>query len=193
MYPAGAEVFAFEPLGKVRVKNTSAQTDRRYGRICHRSLHGWTDGVPTGTVDAGTGGRRFLFLLFSMISFRQVSSLAVHEGNVLHPCISCQMNMMTDIRPALLCMEKTTGMAAHSSLRYFVRPDDPAVLRYSRDILLQHLDSLSSVAKALEPFTKARLLLNAFAGKLLYVSDPKTECRLRAVPLGDPPDPGRRL
>jgi hypothetical protein len=59
------------------------------------------------------------------------------------------------------------------SLRYFVTPDDPAILRYSRDVLLDKRDSLAAVSRVLEQFAKARVLINSFAGRLLYVSDPK--------------------
>jgi transglutaminase-like putative cysteine protease len=52
-----------------------------------------------------------------------------------------------------------------------VRPGDPDVLRTTRDILLQKRDSLA--AGGLELFSKAKALFNAFAGKLVYVNDPK--------------------
>jgi hypothetical protein len=57
------------------------------------------------------------------------------------------------------------------SLRYFVTPNDPEIIRYGRDILLQGKDSLEE--NDLKQFTKARKLFDAFSGKLSYVSDPK--------------------
>jgi hypothetical protein len=38
---------------------------------------------------------------------------------------------------------------------------------------LQHKDSLTNVSADLEPFKKAKILFDAFAGRLMYVSDPK--------------------
>jgi hypothetical protein len=60
-----------------------------------------------------------------------------------------------------------------SSLRYFVTPDDPAVLRAARDILLEQKDSAEAGPAGLKTFRKTRVLLNAFAGKLMYVGDPR--------------------
>ena len=57
------------------------------------------------------------------------------------------------------------------SLRFFVRPADPEVLRTTRDILLAARDSLAS--GGLELLSKARALFDAFAGKLVYVNDPR--------------------
>ena len=59
------------------------------------------------------------------------------------------------------------------SLRYFVTPGDPAVIRYTRDVLLRCKDSLNNVSAELEPFRKATLLFDTFAGKLVYVNDPR--------------------
>jgi hypothetical protein len=59
------------------------------------------------------------------------------------------------------------------ALRYFVTPDDPAVLRFTRDLLVQFQDTVAAAPGGLESFTKARLLFNAFSGKLVYVNDPK--------------------
>jgi len=59
------------------------------------------------------------------------------------------------------------------SLRYFAMPDDPAVIKYTRDVLVQSRDSLADVSRALEQFVKARLLIDTFAGGLTYVADPK--------------------
>jgi hypothetical protein len=59
------------------------------------------------------------------------------------------------------------------SLRYFITPNDPAVVRAARDILLERQDSLEAVPVALHTFRKIRLVLNAFAGRLMYVGDPR--------------------
>jgi hypothetical protein len=59
------------------------------------------------------------------------------------------------------------------SLRYFVTPDDPDIIRYSRDVLLQHRDSLAAGPRELASFRNARSLFNTFAGRLSYVADPK--------------------
>ena len=59
------------------------------------------------------------------------------------------------------------------SLRYFVTPDDPDVIRYTRDVLLENRSRLSDEEGQQSGFGKARILFETFAGKLLYVGDPK--------------------
>ena len=59
------------------------------------------------------------------------------------------------------------------SLRFFVKPDDPDVLKSSRDILLHSSEALANAGPGLDSFIKSRALVNGFAGKLIYVSDPK--------------------
>jgi hypothetical protein len=59
------------------------------------------------------------------------------------------------------------------TLRYFVTPSDPSVIRYARDILLENADSLGGDPGGMLPYRKARLLLSGFANNMMYVSDPR--------------------
>jgi hypothetical protein len=59
------------------------------------------------------------------------------------------------------------------SLRYFVTPDDPDVLRAAREILVRSRDSLAATPPELGQLRRAQIVCDAFAGKLVYVSDPK--------------------
>jgi transglutaminase-like putative cysteine protease len=59
------------------------------------------------------------------------------------------------------------------SLRYFVTPDDPDVIRYTRQVLLENNDSVKASGGGSGAFQTARTLFNSFAGKLMYVNDPK--------------------
>jgi hypothetical protein len=103
---------------------------------------------------------------------RSVPAMTVKEGVVY---VSAQLASEYDDRfqTRVLLYGKNDWDGDVLTLRYFVTPDDPAVLRYTRDILLQHRDSIAGAGKDLEAFQKARLLFNAFADKLVYVSDPK--------------------
>jgi hypothetical protein len=59
------------------------------------------------------------------------------------------------------------------SLRYFLTPEDPDVLRFGRNILNQQKQALSSASKQLEKFRSAQLLFDEFASRLSYVNDPR--------------------
>jgi hypothetical protein len=98
--------------------------------------------------------------------------MTVREGNVYVSATPAEDYDDSYATPVLIYGKNDWDGSVYS-LRYFVKPDDPAVIRYTRDILLQTRDSLDGVATDLEPFRKAELLFNAFGGKLVYVSDPK--------------------
>jgi hypothetical protein len=61
-----------------------------------------------------------------------------------------------------------------SSLRYFVTPEDSAVVRFTREILYRNRAELDGVPQHLIRFHKARLIIDAFSGDLVYVNDPRT-------------------
>jgi hypothetical protein len=100
------------------------------------------------------------------------TALTVREGDVY---VSASPAEQYDDRSQtrLVILGRNAWDGDVRSLRYFVTPDDPAVLRYSRDALLAQRDSLAQTPPALEQFAKIRALINSFAGRLLYVSDPK--------------------
>jgi hypothetical protein len=59
------------------------------------------------------------------------------------------------------------------SLRYFVTPDEPDIIRYSRDVLLRNRDSSEAGPPELASFRNARVLFTTFSGRMTYVADPK--------------------
>jgi hypothetical protein len=101
-----------------------------------------------------------------------VERMMVSEGNVYVSATPAEDYDDKYATPVLIYGKNDWDGSVYS-LRYFVKPDDPSVIRYTRDLLLQTRDSLDGVGTDLEPFRKATLLFNAFAGKLIYVSDPK--------------------
>lgn len=65
-------------------------------------------------------------------------------------------------------------------LRYFVTPEDPQIIRFTRDVLNQHQDKIADVHPALERFTKSKILFDRFSNMLMYVNDPhKTHNRVQ--------------
>jgi len=60
------------------------------------------------------------------------------------------------------------------SLKAFVTPNDPDLLRFSRKVLADSKDSLGASAKELEHFQSATLLFNEFASRMVYVNDPQS-------------------
>ncbi len=81
--------------------------------------------------------------------------------------------MMTRARRCLIIRGRNDWDGDALSLRYFVTPEDPDIMRFTRSIMSQDKDTLAAVPKQLEKFRSARLLFNEFASRLTYVNDPR--------------------
>lgn len=170
IYPSSFELFAFRPLGYAQVRNISAKpVQARASFFVERFMDGPTES-PAVTLLPGEV-QRIPFSAVLNDEVRTVTKLTVRDALVT---IRTTDEQPDDRFPATLLIHGRNDWDGDvHSLRHFVTPDDPAVLRYTRDALLEHKDSLAGVARDLETFTKARLLFNTFAGKLVYVGDPK--------------------
>jgi hypothetical protein len=112
-----------------------------------------------------------LFAVFNEL-VKRVPTSTIRDGNVYFSATPVD-DYDDKVQTRVLFHGKNDWDGDVLSLRYFVTPDDPDVLRYSRDVLHQYRDSLSGNPSELEDFAKAKILFDRFAGKLLYVSDPK--------------------
>lgn len=171
IYPAAADVLAYKPIGNVRVRNTSNRPINAKVRLFVDRIMDVPSESPSAYIAPGAEAEIPLMALFNE-QVKKVTALTVREGDVY---VSATPAEEYDDRSQtrLVILGRNAWDGDSRSLRYFVTPDDPAVLRYSRDVLLEHRDSLVNVSPLLERFAKARVLINSFAGKLLYVNDPK--------------------
>lgn len=171
IYPASSEMLANRPVGMVRVRNISSRPiNARVSLFVDRIMDEPTES-PASYIAPGAEAELPLMVLFNE-QVKKVTALTVREGDVyVNATPAEQYDDKSQTRLVILGRNAWDGDS--KSLRYFVTPDDPAVLRYSRDVLLEHRDSLADVPALLERFAKARVLINSFTGKLLYVSDPK--------------------
>ncbi len=171
VYPSAYEAFATRPIGRVRVKNISDQPiDVRARFYVEKYMDSPTESQPVYMLP-GEEKELPLTAIFNE-KVKGVEQMMVREGNVY---VSATPAEEYDDKYAarVVIHGKHDWDGSVYSLRYFVTPEDPSILRYTRDVLLQHKDSLGNVSAGLEDFQKARVLFNAFAGKLVYVSDPK--------------------
>jgi transglutaminase-like putative cysteine protease len=171
VYPSSYELFAFRPIGTVRVRNISDKPiNAKASFFIERYMNAPTETPAVYMLPGEEKEIPFNAVLNEQV--KTVKTLTIREGNVY-----------VNATPAEEYDDKTqTKILIHGrndwdgdvhSLRHFVTPNDPDVLRYTRDVLLQFRDSLAAVPRELEQIAKARLLFNAFAGKLVYVGDPK--------------------
>jgi hypothetical protein len=171
VYPSAYQSLAYRPIGKVRVRNVSDRTvEARASFYIDRLMDAPTES-PAVVIAPHDEADIPLTAVFNE-SVRSISTVTVREGNVY---VSATPAGGYDDRSQtkVLIHGKNDWDGDVHSLRYFVTPDDSEVIRYSREILLAHKDSLSNVPQELQLFQKAAILCEAFAGKLLYINDPK--------------------
>ncbi len=171
IYPSSYQTLAYRPIGTVLVKNISDKpVQAKASFFVDRFMDAPTESRP---VYMSPGEEREIPLnaVFNELLLR-VASGTIRDGNVYVTATPAEdYDDRAQARVYIHGRNEWDGDV--HTLRYFVTPDDPEVLRYSRDVLLRLRDSLSAVPRQLENFVKARLIFNEFAGKLLYVGDPK--------------------
>jgi hypothetical protein len=171
IYPSSYEMLAYQPIGKVRVRNISAKTiHAKASFFVDRVMDMPTESQPVYILPDQDAEIPLTAVFNEQV--KRVQTLTVREGNVFvnaTPAEEYDDKQQTRV----LFHGKNAWNGDVNTLRFFVTPDDPAILRYSRDVLLQYRDSLSGISGMLERLTKARVLINTFAGRLLYVGDPK--------------------
>jgi hypothetical protein len=171
VYPSAYDAFAFKPIGLARVKNISSKPVHvKASLFVDRYMDGPTETPPVHLLPGETAELPLTAVFNDRI--RSVQKIMVSDGDVRVSAVTAD-DFDDRAQARIVIHGRNDWDGDVMSLRYFVTPDDPAVIRYSRDILLSLPDSLAAVPRDLEAFQKARLLFNAFAGKLMYVNDPK--------------------
>jgi hypothetical protein len=171
IYPSSYEMLAYQPIGNVRVKNISAKPiHAKASFFVDRVMDVPTESQPVYILPDQEAEIPLTAVFNEQV--KRVQTLTVREGNVFVNATPAE-EYDDKRQTTVLFHGKNAWNGDVNTLRFFVTPDDPAILRYSRDVLLQYRDSLSGISGMLERFTKARVLINTFAGRLLYVGDPK--------------------
>lgn len=171
VYPSSYELFAFRPIGKLRVRNISDKPINARARFfIEKYMNEPTEMPPVSLLPGEAKEIPFNAVLNEQV--KTVNARTLREGNVyVHAAATEEYD--DKAQATILIHGKNDWDGDVHSLRHFVTPDDPDVLRYTRDVLVQFRDSLAAAPRELEKLATARLLFNTFAGKLVYVGDPK--------------------
>lgn len=171
VYPVAREVMAFRPIGTARVRNIADRPiHARVSFFVERLMDAPTESAPVYLAAGAEAEIPFTAVFNEQVG--RVSSLTVREGNVFVNATPAQ-EYDDRYQTKVLIHGRNAWDGDVMTLRYFVTPEDPVVLKYSRDVLLEGRDSLAGVSGTLEQFARARLLVGTFAGKLQYVNDPR--------------------
>jgi len=171
IFPASAQVSAYRPFGRVHVKNVgSTLLEAKASMFIDGYMDDATESAPV-TVNPGEEADLPLLAVFNERLQRQTAAV-VKDATVV---VSSQGGAVAEDRSQarVIMRGRNDWDGKVENLRFFVRTESPDVLRTGRDILLRARDSLSQTPAPLDLFRKAQLLFDAFAGKLVYVNDPR--------------------
>ncbi|HTY59846.1 MAG TPA: hypothetical protein VMF59_13565 [Bacteroidota bacterium] len=171
VYPSSYQALAYRPIGKVRVRNNSQKPVQARAQIFVAGLMDQPTESRPVSIGPGATGEIPLTAVFND-RIKTVPSLTIREGAV---SVSADPSGDDDdrVQARVLIHGKNDWDGSAGSLRYFVTPDDPEIIRTAREILLANKDSLEGVPADLGPLRRASILCDAFRGKLVYVRDPR--------------------
>ncbi len=171
VYPSSSQVHAYRPIGRVHVKNIgSTSVTAKASMFVDTYMDGPTESAPVA-IAPGEETDLPLLAVFNERVQRQTSS-AVKDATIA--VTSSGGAVEEDKSQARVVIRGKNDWDGNvGNLRFFVRTESQEVLRTTRDILLRERDSLAGGPAALDMFRKARILLSAFSGKLVYVNDPR--------------------
>ena len=172
VYPSSYYRFAYQPLGSAIVRNTSdAPIQARVGFYAPRFMDS-----PTMTESFLVAAHSTKVVPFRAVfneAIKSVSTMILQAGDVF--VSATPTNDFDDkVQTSLIIRGKNDWDGNVLSLKAFVTPNDPDLLRFTRTVLSNHKDSLSAIPKELDKFQSAMMLFNEFASRMVYVNDPNS-------------------
>ena len=170
IFPASQPLYAFRPVGKARVRNTSSKPiDAKVSFFAESLMDAPTETKPC-TIAPDDVAEIPFFAVFSS-ALRSVRSLFVSDADVR---VSTAQSDDYDDRyqTRLLVRGRNDWNGDVDLLKYFVIPDDPDVLTFTRGSLHQAQVSLDTTSAELQNIQKVRVIFNKFAKHITYISDP---------------------
>ena len=171
LYPSAYQASAYSPVGRVRVHNDSRRpVAARAAIFVDRLMDHPTLSQPV-SLQPGESADIPLTAVFND-RVMDIPAVSIREATVT-VSTSADPDNDEQSQARLLIHGRNDWDGTPESLRYFVTPDDPDVIKTAREIMLNGKDSLAGVPAELGQLRRARLLCDAFTGRLVYVRDPK--------------------
>ena len=171
VYPSAYQVFAYRPIGKARVRNVSQRPiQARVSFYVDQYMDKPTETQPAYIAPNGEQEIAFYAIFNDAIKF--VPTMVFRAAEVFVKASPVEdYDDKSQTRLTIRGRNDWDGDAL--SLRYFVTPEDPDILRFSRNVLNQHREDVAGVVKQLEKLRSTEVLFNEFASRLSYVNDPR--------------------
>lgn len=171
IYPSAYQSLAYRPIGKVRVRNTSGKPVQvRASFFLEKLMDGPTESQPVSIQPGESDDIPFTAVFNDGV--KGVHAVMIRDGTV-GVTAALESDYDDRARARVLIHGRNDWDGTPGSLRYFVTPDDPDVIRTAREIMLKNKDSLAGIPAELGSLRRAKMLCDAFRGTLVYVSDPK--------------------
>jgi hypothetical protein len=171
VYPSSYETFAYRPIGRVKVRNISDQPIQAKVAFYLKPF-----------MDAPTETKRYLIepgavsdipiTAFFNELIKTVTEPQVRDGDV-YVIASPAEEYDDKSRARIKIYSRNNWNGEALTLRYFMTPTEPDVLRFTRSVLSSKKDQLAAVNPALLKLEHARIIFDEFAQRLSYVNDPK--------------------
>jgi len=171
VYPVTKETASYDPLGSVFVTNIS---DRSLHMRASFFIEGLMDRPTLSIPFFTTPGQQVEIPLTAAFNDRLdgVTKSSLRDAEISVTTVSAE-GVDDRFQARVLIHGRNAWDGRVESLRYFVTPDAPEVLKYTRDILLANQLRQQDTSVTGANLRNAKILIDTFAGKLLYVGDPK--------------------
>ena len=171
VYPSSYHMLAYWPLGKAKVKNVSTKPIRATLSFFVDQYMDRPTETPAEYLAPGQE-KEISFTAIFNDAIKFVPSMVLRAAEVFVKASPAE-DYDDKSQTRLIIRGRNDWDGDALSLRYFVTPEDPDIMRFTRSIMSQYKDTLAAVPKQLEKFRSARLLFNEFASRLTYVNDPR--------------------
>jgi hypothetical protein len=171
IYPSSSETFAYRPIGRVKVRNISDQPiEAKVGFYLKPFMDAPTETRRYVIQPGAVSDIPFIAVFNDLI--KSVTEPQLRDGDVYVIASPAEeYDDKSQARVRIYSRNNWNGEAL--TLRYFMTPTEPDVLRFTRSVVSSHKDHLNTVNPALLKFEHAKILFNEFALRLSYVNDPK--------------------
>jgi hypothetical protein len=172
VFTASHQVYAFRPIGKARVKNISSKPiQAKVSFFVDEIMTAPTD-TKSYTISPNEVIEIPFFAVFNEL-ISAVKKFSIFDGTVF---VNAETAVEYDDRyqTRVLVRSKNDWDGDPLSLRYFLTPNDPEIIKFSRDALSRNKNIFDSLDVVIHNFVKSKIIFNIFAEKLLYVHDPMT-------------------
>lgn len=171
VYPAAYQVHAYRPIAKVRVRNISQRPiESRVGFFVDKLMERATETRPYYMLP-GEVLEIPVTAVFSE-AIRSITNFTLQTAEIYVRATTAPE--FDDRRQAQLAIHGRNDWNGDIlTLRYFVTPEDPRILQFTRDVLNQHRGMVEGAPLELQQFKRIKALFDHFANMLMYVHDPR--------------------